>query len=112
MEGLLELLPQKEIFYAVLEVFLPTIVALLVFLKTQKDGMVADLVDAKKHMVEGMDAIEDAIALTLEGLGADSEEGRILTDAEKAESLEVAMKAVKSLHKVKNSLIDAIPFRN
>ena len=110
MNELISLLPKKEIFYAVLEVFLPMIVALLLLLKKEKDSVVADLNDARKHMVEGLDAVEDAIALTLEGLGADSEGGRILTDAEKAESLEVALKAVKSLHATKESLIKAIPF--
>jgi hypothetical protein len=112
MDALLDLLPKKELLFAVIEVFLPMLVALLLFLKGQKDSVVADLNDARKHMASGFDLLEDAIALTLEGLGADSPDGRILNDEEKAESLEVAMKALKSFHEVKDSLISAIPFRD
>jgi len=112
MDTLFSLLPKKELIFAVIEVFLPIIIALLVFLKSQKDSVVADLLDAKKHMASGFDLLEDAIALTLEGLSADSEDGRVLNAEELAESVEVAKKALTAFHDVKDSLISAIPFRD
>ncbi len=112
MAELLNLLPSKDLFFAVLEVFLPSIIALLLFLKTQKDKVVSDLNEAKKHMVEAMGYTEDAIEMLLEGLSAESEDGRILTDEEAADSLEVAKKAAHSLKEVRDSLISAIPFKS
>jgi hypothetical protein len=109
---MLEFLPTKDIFFAVLEVFLPTIVVFLVFLKSQKDGIIADLNEAKVHMGEALELLEDCIEMTLEALSPDSAEGRVLTDEEKAESLAVAAKALASLKEVKHSLIKAIPFKD
>lgn len=109
---MLEFLPTKDIFFAVLEVFLPSIIALLLFLKIQKDEVLADLNEAKSHMADALELLEDCIELTLEALSSESAEGRVLTDEEKEESLAVAAKALASLKEVKNSLIKAIPFRD
>lgn len=109
---MLEFLPSKDIFFAVLEVFLPSIIALLLFLKSQKDGVLADLNEAKVHMGEALELLEDCIELTLEALTPESDEGRVLTNEEKAESLAVAAKALASLKEVKYSLIKAIQFKD
>jgi len=92
-------------------VFLPAIIALLLFLKTQKDSVVAELNEARKHMVEAFSYIEDAVELTLEGLSAESEDGRMLSEEEIEESLATAAKAIHQLKEVKESLISAIPFK-
>jgi hypothetical protein len=109
---MLEFLPTKDIVFAVLEVFLPTIITLLAFLKVQKDEVIADLNEAKKRMAEALELLEDCIELTLEALSPESADGRVLTDEEKAESLAVAAKALASLKEVKHSLIKVIPFKN
>jgi hypothetical protein len=108
---MLDLVPTKELIFAILEVFLPAIIALLVFLKSEKDGIIAELVEAKQHMVEAFDYLEDSIELTLEGLKMESEDGRVLSDSEVDETLATAAKALASLKEVKTSLIKAVPFR-
>lgn len=109
---MLEFLPTKDIIFAVLEVFLPTIVALLLLLKAQKEEVLSDLNEAKNRMGEALELLEDCIEMTLEALSPESAEGRVLTDEEKAESLAVAAKALASLKEVKHSLIKAIPFKD
>lgn len=123
MESLLSLIPQDKLIYAVVAIFLPTIAGFLLYLKTQKDEILgfiideiddvfADLNEAKTHVVNSFDLIEDAIEGLLEGLGPDSLGGNVLTKEEKDDALAMANKALTELKNAKNKLSESIRFND
>lgn len=105
MENLLNIIPHDELFYAVVGVFLPSIIGLFAYVKTQKEEVLAKLSQVKLHVAEALDYAEDAVEGLLEGLGPESAEGNKLTDEEKAESLAMAAKALMELKKAKGVLL-------
>jgi hypothetical protein len=105
MNDLLSLLPKDELFYAVLGVFLPAIVGVLVYVKAQKDEFLGKLGQAKIHVANSLDFVEDIAEGLIEALGPDSPGGISLTDEEKAESWEMAQKALSELKKAKGAIL-------
>jgi hypothetical protein len=105
MADLLNHIPSEQLLYAAIGVFLPSIVGLAVFVKTQKDDILAKLNQTKIHVANAVDYVEDCVEGIIEGLGPDSPGGNALTPEEKAESWEMANKALAELKKAKSALL-------
>jgi hypothetical protein len=120
MEGLLSLIPKDRLLYELIGVLLPTIVAFLLYLKQEKDQLIAkiedevddvfgDLTESLKLLVDAQQYIEDAVEFVVESLQPESEEGRVLSEAEKTEALaqvEKALVAAKgAIAKLRESIV-------
>jgi hypothetical protein len=123
MEHLLRLISPEQIVYAAIAVMLPTIVGFLLYLKGEKDAIVefvvdevddvlADLNQAKLHVVNAIEMIEDSIEGLLEGLSPESLGGTHLTDEEKQESILMANKALSQLKMAKDKIAESVCFND
>jgi lipoate-protein ligase A len=123
MESLLGLIPQDKLIYAVIAIFLPAIAGFLAYLKVEKDKIVdfvvdevddviADLNEAKTHMVNSLEYAEDAIEGILEALAPESLGGNVLTKEEKDEAFAMANRALTELKNAKNKLSESIRFND
>jgi lipoate-protein ligase A len=123
MESLLNLIPKENLVYAVIAIFLPAIAGFLAYLKVEKDKIVdfvvdevddviADLNEAKTHMVNSLEYAEDAIEGILEALAPESLGGNVLTKEEKDEAFAMANRALTELKNAKNKLSESIRFND
>jgi len=105
MENLLNHIPSDQLLYAALGVFLPSIISLVAYVKQQKEEVLVKLSNVRIHVAEALEYTEDAVEGILDGLAPYSQGGNELTHEEKAESLEMAKKALCELKKAKDALL-------
>lgn len=115
MENILSLVPVEQLIYAAIAILLPSVAGLLLYLKGEKeyfvdeiDDILADLNEAKTHIVNSLDLIEDCVEGLLEGLSPVSLGGSVLTDSEKADALQMANRALTELKNAKNKISESI----
>jgi hypothetical protein len=105
MEQLLSLFPHDQVFYAILGVFLPSLIGLASYVKKQKEDLLNKINQSKFHVANALDYVEDCVEGILIGLGPESEGGNTLTEEEKADALEMANKALMELKRAKNIIL-------